>query len=44
MGLQKAIAGFSSEAVIDALENKLAPLVDVIVGRKIRGVVASNCP
>lgn len=41
---QKAIAGFSTEAVLGALENKLDPLVDVISKGKIKGVVAlANC-
>lgn len=40
----KAIAGFSTEAVLGALGNKLDPLVDVIVAGKIKGVVAlANC-
>lgn len=37
---QKAIAGFSTEAVLSALGNKLDPLVDVIKAGKIKGVVA----
>jgi len=37
---QKAIAGFSTEAVLGALGNKLDPLVDVISAGKIKGVVA----
>ena len=37
---QKAIAGFSTEAVLSALGNDLAPLVDVIKAGKIKGVVA----
>jgi anaerobic carbon-monoxide dehydrogenase catalytic subunit len=37
---QKAIAGFSTEAVLGALGNKLDPLVDVIKAGKIKGVVA----
>jgi len=42
--IQKAIAGFSTEAVLNALGNKLEPLVDVIVSGKIKGVVAlANC-
>lgn len=42
--IQKAIAGFSTEAVLGALGNKLDPLVDVIVAGKIKGVVAlANC-
>jgi len=42
--IQKAIAGFSTEAVLAALGNKLDPLVDVITGGKIKGVVALvNC-
>jgi carbon-monoxide dehydrogenase catalytic subunit len=41
---QKAIAGFSTEAVLGALGNKLEPLVDVIVAGKIKGIVAlANC-
>lgn len=41
---QKAIAGFSTEAVLQALGNKLDPLVDVIAAGKIKGVVAlANC-
>jgi len=40
----KAIAGFSTEAVLGALGNKLDPLVDVIAAGKIKGVVAlANC-
>lgn len=38
--IQKAIAGFSTEAVLGALGNKLDPLVDVIKAGKIKGVVA----
>ncbi|WP_010245672.1 anaerobic carbon-monoxide dehydrogenase catalytic subunit [Acetivibrio cellulolyticus] len=42
--IQKAIAGFSTEAVLGALGNKLDPLVDVIASGKIKGVVAlANC-
>ncbi len=42
--IQQAIAGFSTEAVLQALGNKLDPLVDVIVTGKIKGVVAlANC-
>lgn len=37
---QKAIAGFSTEAVLAALGNKLDPLVEVISAGKIKGVVA----
>ena len=37
---QKAIAGFSTEAVLNALGNKLDPLVDVIKAGKIKGIVA----
>lgn len=37
---KKAIAGFSTEAVLEALGNKLEPLVDTIVSGKIKGVVA----
>ncbi|CUU48671.1 MULTISPECIES: anaerobic carbon-monoxide dehydrogenase catalytic subunit [Clostridium] len=41
---QKAIAGFSTEAVLGALGNKIEPLVDVIAAGKIKGVVAlANC-
>ncbi len=40
----KAIAGFSTEAVLAALGNKLDPLVEVIAAGKIKGVVAlANC-
>lgn len=40
----KAIAGFSTEAVLSVLVNKLDPLVDVIAAGKIKGVVArANC-
>lgn len=40
----KAIAGFSTEAVLSALGNTLDPLVDVITAGKIKGVVAlANC-
>lgn len=38
--VQKAIAGFSTEAVLNVLGNKLDPLVEVIVDGKIKGVVA----
>lgn len=42
--IMKAIAGFSTEAVLEALGNKLDPLVDVIASGKIKGVVAlANC-
>lgn len=42
--VQKAIAGFSTEAVLQALGHKLDPLVDVISGGKIKGIVAlANC-
>jgi carbon-monoxide dehydrogenase catalytic subunit len=42
--IQKAITGFSTEAVLGALGNKLDPLVDVISSGKIKGVVAlANC-
>ncbi|MGL5434721.1 MAG: anaerobic carbon-monoxide dehydrogenase catalytic subunit [Lachnospiraceae bacterium] len=37
---QKAIAGFSTEAVLQALGNRLEPLVDVISSGQIKGVVA----
>lgn len=41
---QKAIAGFSTEAVLNVLGNKLDPLVEVIVAGKIKGIVAlANC-
>ncbi|AVX21089.1 carbon-monoxide dehydrogenase catalytic subunit [Carboxydocella sporoproducens DSM 16521] len=41
---QKAIAGFSTEAVLQALGNSLDPLVDVIKANKLKGVVALvNC-
>lgn len=40
----KAIAGFSTEAVLGALGNSLDPLVDVITSGKIKGIVAlANC-
>ncbi|MDO5516174.1 MAG: anaerobic carbon-monoxide dehydrogenase catalytic subunit [Clostridium sp.] len=40
----KAIAGFSTEAVLGALGGSLDPLVDVITAGKIKGVVAlANC-
>ncbi len=40
----KAIAGFSTEAVVSALGGKLDPLVEVIAAGKIKGVVALvNC-
>jgi len=40
----KAIAGFSTEAVLCALGNSLDPLVDVITSGKIKGIVAlANC-
>jgi len=38
--IQPAIAGFSTEAVLGALGNKLDPLVEVIKAGKIKGVVA----
>jgi carbon-monoxide dehydrogenase catalytic subunit len=38
--IQKAVAGFSTEAVLGAIGNKLDPLVDVIKAGKIKGVVA----
>lgn len=42
--IQKAIAGFSTEAVLGALGNSLDPLVDVIAKGQIKGVVAlANC-
>ncbi|MCR1953373.1 anaerobic carbon-monoxide dehydrogenase catalytic subunit [Clostridioides mangenotii] len=40
----KAIAGFSTEAVLSALGNKIDPLVDVIASGKVKGIVAlANC-
>lgn len=36
---QKAVAGFSTEAVLKALRNSLDPLVDVISNGSIKGVV-----
>lgn len=40
----KAIAGFSTEAVLGALGNSLDPLVDVISSGKLKGIVAlANC-
>ena len=42
--IQKAVAGFSTEAVLSAIGNKLDPLVEVIADGKIKGVVAlANC-
>lgn len=42
--VQKAIAGFSTEAVLNALGGKLDPLLDVIKAGKIKGVTALvNC-
>ena len=42
--IQKAMAGFSTEAVLGVLGNKLEPLVDVISSGKIKGIVAlANC-
>jgi anaerobic carbon-monoxide dehydrogenase catalytic subunit len=42
--IQKAIAGFSTEAVLGALGNKLDPLVEVIAAGTLKGVVAlANC-
>lgn len=42
--IQKAIAGFSTEAVLGAIGNKLDPLVEVIASGKLKGVVAlANC-
>lgn len=38
--IEKAIAGFSTEAILKALGNKLDPLVEVIAAGKIKGVVA----
>ncbi|WP_297422809.1 anaerobic carbon-monoxide dehydrogenase catalytic subunit [Clostridium sp.] len=41
---QKAIAGFSTESVVELLGNKLDPFVEVIAKGKIQGVVAlANC-
>ena len=41
---QKAIAGFSTEAVLNAIGNDLDNLVDVIVKGQIKGIVAlANC-
>ncbi len=42
--IQKAIAGFSTEAVLKVLGNKLDPLVEVIKAGKLKGIVAlANC-
>lgn len=42
--ITKAIAGFSTEAVLGAIGNDLQNLVDVIVAEKIKGIVAlANC-
>lgn len=42
--VQKAIAGFSTEAVVKALGGTLDPLIDVIKAGKIKGAVALvNC-
>ncbi|MBH1940836.1 anaerobic carbon-monoxide dehydrogenase catalytic subunit [Mobilitalea sibirica] len=42
--VQKAIAGFSTEAVLKAINNDLNTLVDVIANGQIKGVVAlANC-
>lgn len=42
--IQKAVAGFSTEAVLTALGNKLEPLVEVIISGKLKGIVAlANC-
>jgi carbon-monoxide dehydrogenase catalytic subunit len=42
--IQKAMAGFSTEAVLGVLGNKLEPLVDVLSAGKIKGIVAlANC-
>lgn len=38
--VQRAVAGFSTEAVLSALGNQLDPLVEVIKAGKIKGVVA----
>jgi carbon-monoxide dehydrogenase catalytic subunit len=41
---KKAVAGFSTEAVLKAINNNLDTLVDVIAQGKIKGVVAlANC-
>lgn len=41
---QKAIAGFSTEAVLGAIGNDLNALVDVIAKKQIKGIVAlANC-
>ncbi len=42
--VKKAIAGFSTEAVLSALGNSLDPLINVISDGKIKGIVAlANC-
>ncbi|WP_434084454.1 hypothetical protein [Lacrimispora xylanisolvens] len=42
--VQKAIAGFSTEAVLNAIGNDLQNLVDVIVKGQLKGIVAlANC-
>lgn len=42
--VQKAVAGFSTEAVLKALGGRLDPLVDVLKAGKIKGVTALvNC-
>ncbi|MCK8817249.1 anaerobic carbon-monoxide dehydrogenase catalytic subunit [Natroniella sulfidigena] len=42
--IQKAISGFSTEAVVNALGGKLDPLVDVLKAGSIKGVVGLvNC-
>lgn len=42
--IQKAVAGFSTEAVLNAIGNDLNVLVDVIAKGQIKGVVAlANC-
>ena len=38
--VQKAVAGFSTEAVLGVLGNRLDPLVEVIKAGKIKGIVA----
>jgi carbon-monoxide dehydrogenase catalytic subunit len=38
--IQKAVSGFSTEAVLTALGGKLDPLIDVITSGQIKGVVA----
>ncbi len=38
--IQKAVSGFSTEAVLQALGQKLEPLVEVLSSGKIKGIVA----